>query len=151
GFLSGELGDPPGGWPEPFRTRALAGRTVRVLETSLTSAEEEGLRTARRRALDRLLFPGPTRDFEESRATYGDLSVLSTADYLYGLQPGEEHGVTIGEGKTLLFGLQSVGEPDERGIRTVMCTINGHLRPIPVRDRSVEADAPAAEKADPAS
>ena len=27
GFLSGELGDPPGGWPEPFRTKALAGRT----------------------------------------------------------------------------------------------------------------------------
>jgi pyruvate carboxylase len=150
GFLSGELGDPPGGWPEPFRTRALAGRTVRVLDTSLTSAEEEGLRTDRRRTLNRLLFPGPTREFEESRATYGDLSVLSTADYLYGLQPGEEHRVTIEEGKTLLLGLQSVGEPDERGIRTVMCTINGQLRPIPVRDRSVEPDAPAAEKADPA-
>src|ERR1700722_6467882 len=26
GFLRGELGDPPGGWPEPFRTAALAGR-----------------------------------------------------------------------------------------------------------------------------
>ena len=25
GFLSGELGDPPGGWPEPFRSKALAG------------------------------------------------------------------------------------------------------------------------------
>jgi pyruvate carboxylase len=150
GFLSGELGDPPGGWPEPFRTKALAGRTVRVLDTALTSAEEEGLQTDRRRTLNLLLFPKPTREFEESRATYGDLSVLSTADYLYGLQPGEEHGVTIEEGKTLLFGLQSVGEPDERGIRTVMCTINGQLRPVPVRDRSVEPDAPAAEKADPA-
>ena len=28
GFLSGELGDPPGGWPEPFRSKALQGRTV---------------------------------------------------------------------------------------------------------------------------
>jgi pyruvate carboxylase len=151
GFLSGELGSPPGGWPEPFRSRALAGRAARVLDTELTPAQRDGLRTDRRRTLDRLLFPGPTREFEESRATYGDLSVLATADYLYGLRPGEEHRVTIEEGKTLLFGLQSVGEPDERGIRTVMCTINGHLRPIPVRDRSVEAGAPAAEKADPAS
>jgi pyruvate carboxylase len=149
GFLSGELGDPPGGWPEPFRTRALAGRSARVLDTELTGAQTQGLRTERRRTLDRLLFPGPTRKFEESRATYGDLSVLSTADYLYGLQPGKEHGVTIEEGKTLLFGLQSVGQPDQRGIRTVMCTINGQLRPIPVRDRSVEPDAPVAEKADP--
>ncbi|MGH3211373.1 MAG: biotin/lipoyl-containing protein, partial [Trebonia sp.] len=149
GFLSGELGDPPGGWPEPFRTRALAGRTARALDTDLTEAQAEGLLRSRRRTLDRLLFPGPTREFEESRATYGDLSVLGTAEYLYGLQPGKEHGVTIEEGKTLLLGLQSVGEPDKRGIRTVMCTINGQLRPIPVRDRSVEPDAPAAEKADP--
>jgi pyruvate carboxylase len=150
GFLSGELGDPPGGWPEPFRTRALAGRTARVLDTELTATQADGLGTDRRRTLDRLLFPGPTREFEESRAKYGDLSVLATADYLYGLRTGEEHGVTIEEGKTLLFGLQSVAEPDERGIRTVMCTINGQLRPILVRDRSVESDAPAAEKADPA-
>ena len=27
GFLYGELGDPPGGWPEPFRTKALEGRS----------------------------------------------------------------------------------------------------------------------------
>ncbi|MDT7730993.1 MAG: pyruvate carboxylase, partial [Mycobacterium sp.] len=26
GFLRGELGDPPGGWPEPLRSKALAGR-----------------------------------------------------------------------------------------------------------------------------
>jgi pyruvate carboxylase len=149
GFLSGELGDPPGGWPEPFRTKALAGRTARVLDTELTAPQREGLRTDRRRSLDRLLFPGPTREFEESRAKYGDISVLDTTDYLYGLQPGEEHSVTIDEGKTLLFGLQSIGEPDQRGFRTVMCTINGQLRPIAVRDRSVEPDTPAAEKADP--
>jgi pyruvate carboxylase len=151
GFLSGELGDPPGGWPEPFRTRALAGRTHHAPDAELTEAQGEGLHADRRRTLNQLLFPGPAREFEESHATYGDLSVLGTAEYLYGLQPGREHEVTIEEGKTLLFGLQSVGAPDERGIRIVMCTINGQLRPIPVRDRSVEADAPAAEKADPAS
>ena len=31
-----------------------------------------------------------------------------------------------------------------------MCTLNGQFRPITVRDRSVEADVKAAEKADPA-
>jgi pyruvate carboxylase len=150
GFLSGELGDPPGGWPEPFRTRALTGRPARTPDPELTAEQQESLRADRRRTLNRLLFPAPTRDFEESRAKYGDLSVLDTAGYLYGLRAGDEHVVTLEEGKTLLFGLQSVGEPDERGIRTVMCTINGQLRPILVRDRSVEADAPVAEKADPA-
>ena len=33
-------------------------------------------------------------------------------------------------------------------MRTVMCTLNGQLRPITVRDRSVQADVKAAEKAD---
>jgi pyruvate carboxylase len=42
-----------------------------------------------------------------------------------------------------------VGEVDERGLRTVMCTLNGQLRPIQVRDRSVTVDVAAAEKADP--
>jgi pyruvate carboxylase len=101
-----------------------------------------------RETLNELLFPAPTREFRESRERSGDLSVLSTADFFYGLVPGEEHGVEIEEGKTLILGLQSISEPDQRGMRTVMCTINGQLRPIGVRDRSVEADAPAQEKAD---
>ncbi len=149
GFLSGELGDPPGGWPEPFRSRALEGRTHKPPATELTDDQQRGLRTDRRLTLNTLLFPGPTKEFLESRERYGDVSVLPTADYLYGLQPGEEHDVEIEEGKTLILGIQSVSDADERGIRTVMCTINGQLRPINVRDRSVEADAPAQEMADP--
>ena len=60
-----------------------------------------------------------------------------------------EHQVELQEGKRLIFGLQAVSEADERGIRTVLCTINGHLRPVNVRDRSIESDAPTQEKADP--
>ena len=149
GFLSGELGDPPGGWPEPFRSKALEGRTVRSAETELSDEQREGLARDRRGTLNELLFPGPTREFRESREKYGDVSVLPTLDYLYGLRRGEEHEVRLEEGKTLILGLEAIGEPDERGIRTVMCTINGQLRPLPVRDRSISSDVPAQEKADP--
>jgi len=148
GFLSGELGDPPGGWPEPFRTKALEGRTVKRPAAELDAEQREGLRTDRRHTLNRLLFPGPTKDFAESREKYGDVSVLPTATYLYGLRTNEEHQVQLQEGKRLILGLQAVSEPDERGFRTVMCTINGQLRPVPVRDRSVSADAASAERAD---
>jgi pyruvate carboxylase len=149
GFLSGELGDPPGGWPEPFRSKALAGRTAKPQVTELTEDQRKGLAADRRLTLNALLFPGPTKDFLESRQRYGDISVLSTRDYLYGLTAGQEHQVDIEEGKTLILGLEAISEPDERGIRTVMCTINGQLRPVNVRDRGVAADAPVAEKADP--
>jgi pyruvate carboxylase len=148
-FLLGELGDPPGGWPEPFRTKATMGRPARPTTADLTEEQQHGLATDRRRTLNRLLFPTPTRDCEESRAKFGDISVLSTADFLYGLRPGDEHEVRIEEGKTLLLGVQSISPADARGIRTVMCTVNGQLRPVSVRDRSVQADAPAQEKADP--
>jgi pyruvate carboxylase len=149
GFLNGELGDPPGGWPEPFRSRALEGRTWQPPAAELTDEQRKALAADPRETLDELLFPAPTAAFREARETYGDLSVLPTADFLYGLRAGEEHEVDIAEGKTLLLGLQAIAEPDERGIRTVMCTINGQLRPIDVRDRSVAAEAPAREKADP--
>ncbi|WP_372727833.1 pyruvate carboxylase [Nocardioides sp.] len=150
GFLNGELGDPPGGWPEPFRTKALEGRSWQPAHAELTDEQRESLRTHPRRTLNELLFPGPTREFNEARERYGDISVLSTLDYLYGLQQGEEHEVEIAEGKTLILGVQAISDADERGYRTVMATINGQLRPISVRDRNVAAEVAAAEKADPA-
>ena len=149
GFLNGELGDPPGGWPEPFRTKALEGRTWKPQAETLTDEQHEGLRTRRRATLNELLFPGPTRDFAEARARYGDVSVLPTLDYLYGLRQGEEHEVEIAEGKTLILGVQAISDPDERGFRTVMATINGQLRPISIRDKAVSSDVATTEKADP--
>ncbi|MEP6526784.1 MAG: pyruvate carboxylase [Nocardioidaceae bacterium] len=149
GFLSGELGVPPGGWPEPFRTKALAGRGPRPDRPRLTDEDRRGLASDRAATLNRLLFPGPTRDLAESRELYSDLSVLPTRSFLYGLRPGIEDSVEIDEGKTLLLGMEAVGAPDERGFRTVMCTINGQLRPVAVRARAVAADAPEHVKADP--
>ncbi|MCR6031366.1 pyruvate carboxylase [Nocardioides sp. zg-579] len=152
GFLNGELGDPPGGWPEPFRSKALEGRTWRAPDQELTAdqrADLEATGPRRQRALNQLLFPGPTADFAEKRERYGDLSVLPTVEYLYGMRTGVEHEVDLAEGIKLILGLQAIGEPDERGFRTVMATINGQLRPVAVRDRSVSSEVAAAEKADP--
>ncbi len=149
GFLSGDLGDPPGGWPEPFRTRALEGRRSHPPQPALTEEERQGLAQHRRPTLNQLLFPGPAKDFNESREKHGDLSVLPTTNFLYGMTPGAEYPVDLEEGKRLLLGVQAISGADERGYRTVMCTINGQLRPVSVRDRSVSSDVPAQEKADP--
>ncbi len=148
GFLHGELGDPPGGWPEPFRSKAIEGRPWEPPSGELTAEQTEGLSRNRRATLNELLFPGPTKDFLEVRATYGDVSVLSSIDYLYGLRQGVEHQVELDEGVTIFLGLQAISEPDERGYRTVMALINGQLRPVNVRDRSVSSEVAAAEKAD---
>ena len=43
GFLGGELGDPPGGWPEPFRTKALQGRTVQLRDVEFSDEDSAAL------------------------------------------------------------------------------------------------------------
>ncbi|MGI8717847.1 MAG: pyruvate carboxylase [Lapillicoccus sp.] len=149
GFLAGDLGDPPGGWPEPFRSKALQGRSARAVVTQLSEQDEAALEAAPRRTLNRLLFPGPTQQFETSRERYSDLSALGTVEFLHGLALGEEHEVDLEPGKRLLLSLQSVSEPDERGMRTVMCTVNGQLRPVQVRDESIKVNVRQAERADP--
>ncbi len=151
GFMAGELGDLPGGWPEPFRSKVLAGRAAAPAASELSADDSADLAadsTTRRRALNRLLFPAPTRAFEEVRETYGDLSALDTVDYLYGLVPGAEHVVEIERGVQLYVGLEAIGEADEKGMRTVMSTLNGQLRPVFVRDRGITVEARQAEKAD---
>jgi pyruvate carboxylase len=151
GFLRGELGDPAGGWPEPLRTIALAGRGQAKPTQQLTPEDEAILSLTghkRQATLNRLLFPGPTKEFEEHRETYGDTSQLSANQFFYGLRQGDEHRVKLERGVELLIGLEAVSEPDERGMRTVMCIINGQLRPVLVRDRSIASTIPAAEKAD---
>ncbi|MFY9922113.1 MAG: pyruvate carboxylase [Mycobacterium sp.] len=150
-FLRGELGDPPGGWPEPLRTKALAGRPPAKPTQELTPDDEAALAVAgptRQAELNRLLFPGPTKEFDAHRDLYGDTSSLSANQFFYGLRRGDEHRVKLERGVELLIGLEAISEPDERGMRTVMCILNGQLRPVVVRDASIASEVPAAEKAD---
>ncbi len=151
GFMAGELGDLPGGWPEPFRSKVLTGRTPKIGITPLTDEQKaklDGSTDDRRLMLNQLLFPQPTQQFLQTREQYGDVSVLATPDYLYGLQPGVEHVIEIEQGVSLLVALEAIGEPDEKGMRSVMATLNGQLRPVTVRDRGIAVDVASAEKAD---
>jgi pyruvate carboxylase len=154
GFLSGELGDLPGGWPEPFRTKALKGRTFTPAKEVLDAEDAVALLSdspTRQRTLNRLLFPGPTAQWDRDRETYGDLSVLATPDYLYGLKVGVEHVIEMRKGVMIFVTLEAIGEPDEKGIRNVMATLNGQLRPLLVRDTSIAVTTASAEKADGAN
>lgn len=152
GFLGGELGTPEGGWPEPFRSKALGGRKVPTREEDVPADDLPKLENPgriRQETLNRLLFPAPTKDFTANRETYGDLSAMPTLEFLYGLTPDTEHHVRLDKGVTLIVSLQSIGEADSKGIRTVMTTLNGQLRPVRVRDRSISVDAVQTERADP--
>lgn len=152
GFMAGELGDLPGGWPEPFRTKVLAGKSPKFGITPVSADDLAALQgsdaATRRSTLNRLLFPGPTADFQKSQDAFGNLDQIETVDYLYGLEQGVEHVVTLSRGVQIYVGLEAIGSPDAKGFRTVMATLNGQLRPINIRDRKIAVDTVQAEKAD---
>jgi pyruvate carboxylase len=153
GFMAGELGDLPGGWPEPFRSKVLKGRKVDIRIKDLSDAEKALLQgsdsATRRTKLNQLLFPAPQKEFEKVRADYGNLDSVDTIDYLYGLDPENEHVIELRKGLQLLVGLEAISEPDSKGFRTVMTKLNGQLRPVTVRDRKISVVEASAEKADP--
>jgi pyruvate carboxylase len=151
GFMAGELGDLPGGWPEPFRTKVLQGRELKfgiepVSDQDLALLKSSSLE--RRATLNRLLFPAPFKEFSKMRENYGRLDQVDTIDFLYGLEQGVEHMIELSKGLRLYIGLEAIGTPDAKGFRTVMTTLNGQLRPVNVRDRKIISDVVAAEKAD---
>ena len=153
GFMAGELGDLPFGWPEPFRTKVLAGKKINIEVAPLELEDRQKLKSGDsatiRRTLNRLLFPAPTKEFERIRDTYGDLDNVSTLDYLYGLDTETEHVVELRKGLQLFVGLEAIGEADGKGLRNVMTKLNGQLRPVTVRDHSIQITTSSAEKADP--
>ena len=152
GFMAGELGDLPGGWPEPFRTKVLQGKSPKFGITAVSEADLAILQGTdallRRATLNRLLFPAPYAEFLKARDTFGNLDQVDTVDYLYGLEQGREHVIEIARGVRLYVGLEAIGGADARGYRTVMATLNGQLRPINVRDRKIAVATTQAEKAD---
>ena len=115
----------------------------------LSPADAEALAAKPRPTLNRLLFPGPDKEFQAAREEFGDVSVLRTSDYLYGLRRGTEHVIDLQPGVQLTVGLEAIGDADERGLRMVVTTLNGQLRPLQIRDRTVTVDVPTAERADP--
>ena len=149
GFLRGELGEPARGLPHPFAERALRHHGSGNGHGPQTTVELPGPGPERRAALAELMFPGPFRDQREAARQYGNVSVIPTLPFLYGLREDEEHSIDLERGVRLVVGLEAIGEPDARGMRTVLTRLNGQLRPLDVRDESIQVTSVAVERADP--
>ncbi|MCK9899240.1 pyruvate carboxylase [Parafrankia colletiae] len=152
GYLAGELGTPPAGFAEPFRERALAGRHPEPPAAALAPDDAAALAAPgadRRAALSRLLFPGPWKDYQQAVATYGNSSVIPTEAFLFGLQPGRPVSVFLEPGVEIIVTLETIGEADDAGMRTLYLRVNGQPRPVRVRDTSIKATTTAARRADP--
>jgi pyruvate carboxylase len=89
-------------------------------------------------------------DFAKHQREYGDVSVLPTPAFFYGLKPGEEISVEIEEGKVLIIRLISMSPPDKDGRRTLSYELNGIAREAFIVDKGVAPKTKARVKVDPA-
>ncbi|MBT9244347.1 pyruvate carboxylase [Gemmobacter fulvus] len=159
-MLKGNLGQPPGGWPEGISKKVLKGETALTsrpgagmapvdLEETRTklSAELNGFRVDDEDLNGYLMYPKVYLDYMGRHRLYGPVRTLPTRTFFYGMQPGEEITAEIDPGKTLEIRLQAVGETTEEGDAKVFFELNGQPRVIRVPNRAIKAKTAAKPKA----
>ncbi len=148
-YFRGDIGQPPGGFPKELQ------RIILKDEKSYDDRPNEHLTPVDfENEFDRFLikfdgsldltdflswkfYPKVFEDYYKKKQEYGDVSKIPTKNFFYGLDLREETEVEIGEGKSVIIRLLSVGAPDENAMRTVFFRMNGQTRNIEISDRSL--------------
>ncbi|WP_397544316.1 pyruvate carboxylase [Roseovarius salis] len=161
-MMRGNLGQPPGGFPEGIVRKVLKGESpnterpgkhlepVDLEQTRKKLSEElEGRAVDDEDLNGYLMYPKVFLDYMGRHRHYGPVRTLPTRTFFYGMEPGEEISVEIDPGKTLEILLQAVGETNEDGDVKVFFELNGQPRVIRVPNRMVKAQTTQRPKADP--
>lgn len=140
-LFKGELGFPPDGFPRELSRKVLKSgppeayrpgdhlppvdleaariRAAKAGDMSLDEMDDRQLASA-------LMYPSVAADFHRHLQQHGDVSVLPTPNFFYGMKPGDEVALEIDAGKTLLVSLQTIHE--EEGVAKVQFEMNGQSR-----------------------
>ena len=159
-LFQGYLGQPYEGFPKELQRIILKGRepiTTRpgeLLEpVNFTDLKETLYHKLNRQVtshdlISYALYPKVYLEYEDVRDKFGDVSVLDTPTFLYGMRLGEEVEVEIEQGKTLILKLVSIGEPNVEGKRTLYFELNGQPREVVIKDENIKTAVAAKPKAD---
>ncbi|WP_028398882.1 pyruvate carboxylase [Ectobacillus panaciterrae] len=149
-LFEGYLGQPYGGFPKELQRIILKGKeplTVRpgeLLEPVDFSTLQETLFHKLNRQvtmfdmLSYALYPKVYMDYQKIFDKFGNVSVLDTPTFFYGMRLGEETEMEIERGKTLNVKLISVSEPQPDGTRVVYFELNGQPREVIIKDESIK-------------
>jgi len=159
-FFMGEIGQPEGGFPEALQRIVLKDRKpftdrpnihlppVDFDQELAVFLEKFGADLSITDFLSYKFYPKVFEEYIRFYREYGDVSVVPTPLFLYGMSMGQDTTIEIGKGKTLLIRLLSVGPVDDKGCRTVFFKLNGQTRNVEVRDKSVKVDRKENKKTD---
>ena len=162
-MFSGSLGEPEGGWPERMQQVVLGGAKpkpgrpgeylapVDFDQTTAALEKKLGHKISHTDLLSYLMYPDVFVKFARARSSYGNVDVLPTPQFFYGLEIGQEIAVEIEPGKVLVVKFLTLSEPQPDATRTVFYELNGQPREVTIRDLSRKAAVPARAKADPAN
>ncbi|WP_170368135.1 pyruvate carboxylase [Ruegeria arenilitoris] len=160
-MMRGNLGQPPGGFPETIVTKVLKGekpnterpgKDVPPVDLEATRAELskllEGKEVDDEDLNGYLMYPKVFLDYMGRHRIYGPVRTLPTRTFFYGMEPGEEISAEIDPGKTLEIRCQAISETDEKGEVKVFFELNGQPRVIRVPNRMVQASTIQRPKAE---
>ncbi len=159
-FFKGELGQPYGGFPEQLQKKVLHGEkplTVRPgsvlapldLARERQAAEKRvGRHISDQELASYLMYPDVFVSYAEARRQFGDLTLLPTTVFFYGMDSGQESHIEIDPGRTLIVRYLGTSEHHDDGQRTVFFELNGQPRQIRVADHSQAVIRPPAAKAE---
>jgi pyruvate carboxylase len=162
-FFAGELGQPPGGFPKALQKKVLRSRepiTVRpgsLLDPVDLNDERRKLAEGDEHPISDfdfasyLMYPKVFTEYRRHREEYGNVGVLPTHAYFYGMQPAEELVATMGDGREVVIHYLTTGDTDNRGYRRVFFEINGQPSSVMIQDRQSESAHRENEKADSAN
>jgi pyruvate carboxylase len=160
-MFMGSLGQPDGGWPPALQAMILRdqkpidgrpGESLPPVDFDATKVQVEklvGRPVSHDEVLSYVMYPDVFVKFARVQASYGDLDVLPTGPFFYGMKTGEEVAVELEPGKIIVVKFMTVGELRPDGQRTVFFELNGQPREVVVRDRAHKVAASAKEFADP--
>ena len=161
-LFRGDLGQPDGGFPAQLQSKVLKGQRAfterpgaRLPPTDLGAAREQMRQaTPWRHVTDDdlasyLMYPKVWLDYAKDRKQYGDVGILPTPVFFYGMEPGQEISVDLERGKTLIVRFIAVSDVHEDGTKTVFFELNGQPREVRVADRSQVPRSLPQRKAEP--
>ncbi|MGV3465932.1 MAG: biotin/lipoyl-containing protein, partial [Heyndrickxia sp.] len=160
-FFEGYLGQPHGGFPSELQKAILKDKeaiTVRpgeLLENvnfdglQKTLSKEVSSQITNLDLISYALYPKVFLDYMKTADQYGDVSVIDTPTFFYGMRIGEEIEVEIETGKTLIVQMLSIGHARPDGTRIIYFELNGQPREVVIRDESLKSTIVHKVKADP--
>jgi len=97
--------------------------------------------------LSYLFYPKVFEDAAKKFNKYGNVAVIPTKNFFYGMKIHEEMLVEIAPGKTIIIELLSIGDTNEKGIRLVFFKLNGQNRFVEIKDESLNIEVVENQKA----